>query len=91
MLLFDFLPYLPILLYTDENSNASAFHKQTHTLSTGFISEMEFLEKNILLFVACGGVVIIKYVLQPRVSYNPNKHLRLTAGNVTVTFLRQFD
>ena len=33
----------------------------------------------------------IKYVLQPRASYNLNKHLRLTAGNVTITFFREFD
>ena len=52
---FDFLPFLPILLYTDENFNASAFDKQLHTLSTDFGTE--FLQKNILMFVACGGDV----------------------------------
>ena len=40
-----FLPFLPILLYTDENSNASTVDKQLHTLSTDFISEKEFLQK----------------------------------------------
>ena len=43
---FDFLPFfLPNFLYTDENSNASTFDKQIHSLLTDFISEKEFLQK----------------------------------------------
>ena len=37
--------FLPILLYTDENSNASAFDNEFHTLSIDFISEKDFFEK----------------------------------------------
>ena len=40
-----FCPFLPIFLYTDENSNASAFDKQLHTLLKDFISEKFFLQK----------------------------------------------
>ena len=54
---FFFCPFLPILLDTDKNSNASAFDKQLHTSSTDSISEKELFGKIILLFVACGGVV----------------------------------
>ena len=42
---FDFCLFLPILMYTDKNSNASAFDKQLHTLSTDFVSEKEFVQK----------------------------------------------
>ena len=42
---FDFLPFLPIFLYTDENTNASVFDKQLHIRLTDFISEKEFLQK----------------------------------------------
>ena len=41
---FDFLPFLPFFLYTEENSNASAFDK-LHTLLTDSIGEKEFLQK----------------------------------------------
>ena len=44
-----------------------------------------------MLFFACGGVEKIKFVLQPRAPYNLNKHIRRTAGNVTITFHREFD
>ena len=67
-------------MYTDKNSNTSAFDKQLHTLSTDFISERDFLQKINLLFVACVGVVKIKYVFQRFAVYNLNKHLRLTTG-----------
>ena len=43
--------------YTDEYSNASAFDKQLHTLLTDVISEKEFMQIIILLFVGCGGVL----------------------------------
>ena len=38
---FDYLPFLLILLYTDESSNASAFVKQLYTVSIDFISSPE--------------------------------------------------
>ena len=33
----------------------------------------------------------INYILQPRTSYNLNMHLKLTAGNSSITFLSEFD
>ena len=45
MLLFRLFAFLPILLYIDENLNASAFDEQLYSLSTDFISDKKFLQE----------------------------------------------
>ena len=77
MLLFQSIAFFAIFTVHRRKFYASAFDKQLNTLSAVFVAKRELLPKILCLFVACVCVVKIKYVLQPHVSCNLNKYLRL--------------